>query len=62
MAFFKVKKTMQYTETVYVEAESEEEACAISGQVDGVVNADDSWYDSVAIEVSEGEFNEECNE
>jgi hypothetical protein len=57
MPFYKVEKVMQYTETVYVEADSEREAKDAAGAVDGYHNGDDIWYDCEdAEEVDQEEF------
>jgi hypothetical protein len=56
MPFYEVKKTMQYTETVYVEADSAKEANDKSGEMDGDYNNDDTWHDSSATEIEADEF------
>lgn len=53
MAKYKVTKVFQYTETVYVDAESSSEARDIAGEVEGEVNNDDSYYDCIVEEVDE---------
>ena len=58
MAFYKVVKTMQYTEECYIEAESASEAKQMSGEMGGERVYDDSWYDSDAYEIDEDEFEE----
>ena len=58
MAFYKVTKTMQYTEECYIEAESESEAEQKSGEMEGERVYDDIWYDSDAYEIDEDEFEE----
>lgn len=52
MAKYEVTKVFQYTETVYVEAESISEARDIAGEVEGVVNNDDSYYDCIVEEIN----------
>lgn len=56
MPYFKIDKVMQYTETVYIEADSLGEAEDKSGQEEGQVNNDDIWYDSNGYEISEEEY------
>jgi hypothetical protein len=59
MPYYKVTKTMKYTATVYVEAESKYEAENRSGGVDGESNNDDIWNDSEAQEITESEYLED---
>lgn len=50
MAFYKVVKIMQYEEVLIVEADSEKEACDLSGMMEGEETGDHTWYDSEVIE------------
>ena len=56
MPFFKVIKEFRFTEDVYVEAETESEACDKSGYEDGVDNNDTVWYSAHAIEITEDDY------
>jgi hypothetical protein len=58
MPFFKLTKTMQYTETVYIEANDSIQAQDNSGAEEGDMNHDDIWVDSRAKEITEDEFQE----
>lgn len=53
MPKFKVTKVHQYTETVYVEADSISEARDLAGEIEGEVNNDDSYYDCRVEEIEE---------
>jgi len=59
MAYYKVIKTLRYTEVLYIEADTKTRACDISGTIDGEVNHDDEWYDSDAKEISKAKFETE---
>lgn len=48
---YKVTKVFQYTETVYVEAESYSEAREIADETEGEVNNDDNYYDCIVEEI-----------
>lgn len=60
MPFYKVIKTMQYEEEIYVEADSKKEAEDMSGLEVGV-ESDPAWYDSEATEITEEEFDNRYN-
>lgn len=53
MPEFKVTKVYQYTETLYVEADSISEARYLAGEIEGEVNNDDSYYDCRVEEIEE---------
>lgn len=59
MPYYKVTKTYQYTETIYVEADSKREAEEMSGSETGYQNHDDTWFDSDAVEIDSDSFLEE---
>ena len=59
MPYYQLVRTMQYTETAYVEASSQEEADEMFCECDIFVeNHDYSAYDQVSHEISEQEFEE----
>lgn len=58
MKKFKVTRIMQYTETVYIEADSENDAIDNSAYIEGIVNNDEAWYDSIAEEITDSEYEE----
>lgn len=51
MTKYKVTKVYQYTETVYVEADSVSEAEEVACEVEGEYNNDDTYYDYYITEV-----------
>ena len=53
MTRYKVTKVFQYTETVYVEADSISEARDVAGETEGEVNNDDSYYDCIVEGIEE---------
>jgi hypothetical protein len=61
MSFYRIEKKMIYTEVVYVEADSLDEAKDRSGEIEGDVMHDDIWHDSDGCEVSEEEYGNGCN-
>lgn len=61
MPFYKVTKTFKYTETVYMESETKQQAEDDSGENEGSINYDDQLYDSCAKEITEDEFKEETD-
>ena len=60
MPYYKVDKVFKYTETVYIEAENPEQAKDNAGAVEGEHNNDDTWYDAIALEITEREYNSEA--
>lgn len=57
MPFYKVIKTMQYEEEVFVKASSKKEAEELSG-IECGQESDPVWYDSEAEEITETEYEE----
>jgi DNA-dependent RNA polymerase auxiliary subunit epsilon len=50
---FEVTKVYQYTETVYVEADSAQEARDLASEIEGQINNDDTYYDCIVMETYE---------
>ena len=62
MPFFKINKVMQYTETVYLEADSLEQEKDNSGCEEGEINHDDSWIDATGSKITQEEYEAESSE
>ena len=50
---YEVTKVYHYTETVYVEADSAQEARDLASEMEGEFNKDDTYYDCTAKEIYE---------
>lgn len=50
---YKVTKVYHYTETVYVEADSAQEARDLASEIEGEFNNDDTYYDCIVKEIKE---------
>jgi len=56
MPLWKITRTMEYTETGYIEADSNSEAETESLDHEFSVNHDDTWTDSSAEEITEEQY------